>query len=63
MRLLAGIVLMAAEMAVTAMVVVAPAPALVLMFNVSHAAAQIRIDANRRRWQLLRRRPNTVLTG
>src|SRR6516225_10836474 len=45
MRLLAGIVLMAAEMAVTAMVVVAPAPALVLMFNVSHAAAQ---DIDRR---------------
>ena len=45
MRLLAGIVLMAAEMAVTAMVVVAPAPALVLMFNVSHAAAQ---DTDRR---------------
>ena len=45
MRLLAGIVLMAAEMAVTAMVVVAPAPALVLMFNVSHAVAQ---DTDRR---------------
>jgi hypothetical protein len=38
-------VLMAAEMAVTAMVVGAPAPALVLMFNVSHAAAQ---DTDRR---------------
>ena len=45
MRFLAGIVLMAAEMAVTSMVVVAPAPALVLMFNVSHAAAQ---DTDRR---------------
>jgi len=45
MRLLAGIVLIAVEMAVTAMVVVAPAPALLLMFNVSHAAAQ---DTDRR---------------
>ena len=45
MRLLACVVLLAADMAVAAMVVVAPAPALVLMFNVSHAVAQ---DTDRR---------------